>query len=101
MLERLKRTLVESYVGTIALGWLFGETVVHFANIFSTPVAAWAMRKGYRGMTDQPSGPTDVLLQYALPELIKCIAMLAVGYVLLRWLFFKPLNTEPRESPSE
>lgn len=38
MLNRLKRTLVESFVGAIALGYLLAQTILHFVNIFASPV---------------------------------------------------------------
>src|SRR5690349_8300621 len=34
MPKRLKRTLVESYVGAIALGYLLAEVILYFAYIF-------------------------------------------------------------------
>src|SRR6185437_5096899 len=41
MFERLKRTLVESYVGAIALGYLLAQVILHFVEIFASPVAVW------------------------------------------------------------
>lgn len=46
MFERLKRALVESYVGAVALGYPFAQAIMHFVNIFASPVSAWAARKG-------------------------------------------------------
>jgi hypothetical protein len=34
-----------------------------------------------------------------VPELIKCVALFAVGYILLRWLYFN--SVEPSESLPE
>jgi hypothetical protein len=34
MFERLKQSVVESYVGAIALGWLLAQSLVHFARHF-------------------------------------------------------------------
>ena len=39
MLERLRQTLVESYVGAVALGWLLAGGLMDFVGIFSPPVA--------------------------------------------------------------
>ena len=39
MFERLKQSVLESYVGATALGWLLAQSLVHFANIFTAPVA--------------------------------------------------------------
>jgi hypothetical protein len=102
MLDRLKRALVESYVGAIGLGYLFAQCVLHFVNIFATPVAGWVSRKEYGGLMPRTSALTGFSLQDALPEFIRFFLLLLVWYVLLRWLYFKPLNektTEPAPGP--
>jgi len=38
---RLKQALIESYVGAIALGYLFAQGILHFVTIFASPVAGW------------------------------------------------------------
>jgi hypothetical protein len=38
MFNRLKRAVVESYVGAIALGYLFAQGMFRFVNIFASPV---------------------------------------------------------------
>ncbi len=98
MIERLRKTLVESFVAAIALGWLFAEGILHFANIFSAPVALWLARREYRGFVGHPP-PTGFPLQDALPELVKCIAILVVAYLLLRWLYFKPAREGTKPAP--
>jgi hypothetical protein len=40
MFERLKQSVVESYIGAIALGWLLAQSLVHFANIFTARLLA-------------------------------------------------------------
>jgi hypothetical protein len=37
MFERLKKTLVKSFVGAIALGWVFAQGILHFAYVCSAP----------------------------------------------------------------
>jgi hypothetical protein len=49
MFDRLKQALVESYVGAIVLGYLFAQGILHFVDIFTTPVAGWISRKQYGG----------------------------------------------------
>ena len=93
MFDRLKQALVESYVGAIALGYLFAEVILHFVNIFASPVASWVSRKQYGGTT----APTGFSPQDALPELVRFFLLLLVWYVLMRWLYFKPLNKETSE----
>jgi hypothetical protein len=88
--ERLKRALVTSFVGAIALGWVFAQGILHFASIFSAPVAGWLMRREYRGMLERANGLTGFSLQDALPELAKSFFLLLIGSLLLRWLYITP-----------
>jgi hypothetical protein len=97
MLDRLKRALVESYVGAIALGYLFAQGILHFANIFATPVAGWVSRKQYGELTPRTSAVAGFSLKDALPELIRFFLLLLLWYVLVRWLYFKPLKKETSE----
>lgn len=101
MLEQLRHALVKSYVGAIALGWIFAQAILHFAFMFSTPVASWLMRREYGPFMNRPQLPTGFSLQDALPELIKCLALFLIGYLLLRWLYFKPLREETSALPSQ
>jgi|SRR6266849_1877150 len=98
MFDRLKRALVTSFVGAIALGWLFAQGILHFASIFSAPIAGWLMRREYSGLMQRCNAATRFSLQDALPELVKSFSILLVGYFLLRRLYFTPLErstTEP------
>jgi hypothetical protein len=71
MFERLKQSVVESYVGAIALGWLLAQSLVHFASIFTAPVAGCILRREYRGIHRIYNSPASFLLQDAVPELIR------------------------------
>lgn len=97
MFSRLRRVLVESYVGAIALGWLFAQGLLHVASIFSAPVAGWIMRNEYSGLMMGRGS----LAQDALPELVKSVALLLLWYILLRWLYFKPLPSDATTSQLE
>jgi hypothetical protein len=101
MFERVRKTLVKSFVGTLALGWIFAQGILHFAYIFSTPVAGWLTRREYRGLVERPELARGFSLQDALPESARSFSLLVVGYFLLRWLYFKPLEQEPTEPTSE
>jgi hypothetical protein len=96
MFDRLKRALVETYVGAIAMGWLLATAVVDFVSIFSSPVQGWVSRNVLRGLPNNtalvPFQPQD-----ALPELIKTVLVLLLWYVLFRWLYLKPAKTVPSE----
>jgi hypothetical protein len=100
MFERLKQTLVESFIGAIALGWLLAQGILHFAYIFVTPLVGWLMRKEYRGLSDRAAALPGFSLQDALPELLKSFLLLLVWYILLRWLYFKPFKKEMPEPTS-
>ena len=101
MLERLKKALVTSFVGAIALGWLFSQGILHFAYVFSAPVAGWLARREYHEMADRATVSTSFSLRDALPELVRSFSLLLVAYLLLRWLYYKPLAPETTEPSSE
>lgn len=101
MLERLRKALVESFAGTIALGWLFAQGILHFAYIFSAPVAGWLTRREYHGIAERGAISTSFSLQDALPELVRSFSLLAVAYLLLRWLYYRPVAPETTEPQSQ
>ena len=86
MLERLRSVLVSSFVGAIALGWVFAQGILHFAYVFSAPVAGWLTRREYPSIGRVNAGFS---LHDALPDLAKSVSLLIVGYLLLRWLYYK------------
>ena len=91
MIDQLKRTLVESFIGAIALGWLFAQGIYHFVNILAQPLTNWAIRSEIRRIPGMASRPSDFLVRFAVPELLRSAGLLLFGYLLLRWLYFKPL----------
>ncbi|MGH9528605.1 MAG: hypothetical protein ACRD2S_01660 [Terriglobales bacterium] len=101
MFERLKRSLVDSFIGAIALGFLFAQGIMHAAYIFTAPVTNWIARKEYRGLASGLAISTNFSLQDAVPELARAISLLLLGYFLLRWLYFEPLEKETPETPSQ
>jgi ABC-type spermidine/putrescine transport system permease subunit II len=101
MLKRLRVALVKSFVGAIALGWIFSQGIFHFAFIFATPVASWLQRRQYGGLIGRNGISTSFSVAEALPEVIKAVVLLLVGYILIRWLSFKPLEDEATEARSE
>ncbi|HET7750817.1 MAG TPA: hypothetical protein VFK81_15625 [Terriglobales bacterium] len=97
---RLKKALVESFVGAIAVGWVFAQGVLHFAYIFSVPIVSWVTRREYNGIINRPISP-GFSIQDALPELVRSVSLLVLAYILLRWLYFKPLEEETADPVSE
>jgi hypothetical protein len=101
MFERLRQVAVESFVGAIALGYLLAQVIMHFVGIFASPVQAWVTQRELHLLT--PGGtaaaPTGLSFQNAAPELIRFLLLAAVWYVLMRWLYFRPLRKEPPGPP--
>ncbi len=95
MLDRLRRILVESYVGAIAMGWVLADCIAHFVGIFSAPIAGWVSQKNYYDLTQKMTGPkvTGSLpfpFQDALPELVRTALFLLIWFAIVRWLYYKP-----------
>jgi hypothetical protein len=102
MFDRLKRSLVESFVGPLALGWIFAWAILDFVSIFSTPVTNWISRSEYRRMEvpGMNSIPAALFFQDALPYIVSSFALFLIGYLLLRWLYFKPLPESVQSVPT-
>jgi hypothetical protein len=104
MFDRLKGALVKSYVGAIALGYLFAQGISHFVNIFASPVAGWVSRNEYREVMPHGSAIAGFSLKDTLPELVRFLFLLLVWYLLVRWLYFTPLkkeDSEPAPNPDQ
>jgi hypothetical protein len=69
MLERLKKGLVESFIGAIALGWVFAQGIFHFTYGFSRPVERWLMQPYNCGLAHDPTTLRGLFLQVSLPQL--------------------------------
>jgi hypothetical protein len=97
MFERMKRALVESYVGAIAMGWLLATAVLDFVGIFSSPVQFWVSANEYQSVSHSSSAPISFHFQDALPEVLKTFLVLILWYVLFRWLYLKAAKITPSE----
>ena len=93
MFERLKRALVESFIGAIALGYLLASSILHFVNIFAAPIAGWVSRNDYRAIVPGGAALAGFSLKDALPELSRFVVLFPVWYFLVRWLYFTPHKT--------
>jgi hypothetical protein len=63
--------------------------ILHLAYVFSAPITSWIARDEYRGIMAQ-STVKGFMFRDGLPELVRSIGLLVVGYLLLRWLYFRP-----------
>ncbi|MFZ0516508.1 MAG: hypothetical protein WBG23_02760 [Acidobacteriaceae bacterium] len=90
MFKRLKKMLVESFVGAIGLGWIFATAIWDFTNALVNPLRIWMARSETFGAAGIAARHAGSLLSFALPGLIDCLLLLAFGYVLLRWLYSTP-----------
>jgi hypothetical protein len=102
MFDRLKRSLVESFVGALALGWIFAWAILDFVSIFSAPVTDWISRNEYRNMRGLGLGaiPGTLFVRDAVPYVVSSFALFLIGYLLLRWLYFKPLPEPVQPMPA-
>jgi len=98
MFKRLKQAMVESFVGAVALGYLLAQVLMHFVNVFTQPFAGWISRKQYGGMLPGSRNLPGFSLQDAVPELIRFVLLIVIWYVLVRWLYFKPVVGAERKA---
>lgn len=93
MLNRLRTVLVKSFVGAIALGWIFAQAILHFGYTFVAPLGDWLNRR--LCCSTEEAAAAKMSLYPAIPEALRFAAIFIVGYLLLRWLYYKPLKEEP------
>lgn len=104
MPDRIKPALVDSYVGVIAVGWLFAEGIARLVTSFTTPLAEWMRERMLRQPTPGYRPTPHFPFQIMIPQSITALLLLLIGYLLLRWLYFAPLpeqNLHPTREPAE
>jgi hypothetical protein len=94
MLDRLKSALVNSYVGAVALGYMLALCALHFANFFANPVAGWITRGEYKDVVTRGTPMVGFTFRDGLPELVRFGLLLAVWFVLVRWLYLTPIKQD-------
>ena len=99
MADRLKRVLVKSFIGAIALGYVLAEIMLYFVSVFTSPVAAWATRNFYSKLVPRTAAFSP--LRAAASPTLAFVLLLLVWYLLLRWLYFTPLKDEEPEPKPE
>ncbi len=90
MLDRLKRAIVESYIGAVALGSMLASCIYSFVGVFADPVGNWLGQKEALRYSQNSIGPAEISFQYSLPSLIRSALIFAIWYALVRWLYFTP-----------
>lgn len=90
MFKRVKLLLVESYIGSIALGILLADAVLEFSDIFVTPLANWVARRNFQSVLPNSSTARMSPLRSALPHFESFVVLILVWYLLLLWLYSKP-----------
>ena len=112
MLELLRQTLVESYVGAIALVYLLAQDIILLVIAFSFPIAAWASRRETERFlpmlsTLRPQGaPQSTQVQgfpfeNGLSSLMGFLVLFLLWYLLFRWLYFRPFRTIAGPTPPQ
>ena len=104
MFKRLKRALVESFIGAIALGYVLAQCILHFVSIFASPIAGWVSRSNYRAIVPGGAGLAGFSFKDALPDLSRFVLLLLVWYLLVRWLYFMPPKADaskPAPNPEQ
>lgn len=98
MPERIKSAIVDSYLGVIAVGWLFAEGIARLVTSFTTPLAEWMterMRLQHTpGYVSVYGSARQFPFQIMIPQLIAALMLLLIEYLLLRWLYFAPLQEQ-------
>jgi hypothetical protein len=90
MLKRLKTALIDSFVGAIAIGWLFATGIREFVDMINSPYFYWKL------IYPQFSPPVRPL-QLALSNLIASAFLLLIAYGLLRWLYYPAREIQSQE----
>jgi hypothetical protein len=102
MLERIKKALVESFVGVIVVGSLFASGILSLASGISTPLANWLSEwiQQAKSPAGYPNQPPQFFFLPFIREWISAALLLLIACLLLRWLYIEPSAAEPSD-PSQ
>jgi large-conductance mechanosensitive channel len=95
MLERIKKALVESFVGVIVVGSLFASGILSFVGGITTPFATWLTEwiQQAKGSVLLQTPPPQFPFLAFVREWITAVLILLVAFLLLRWLYIEPCAT--------
>src|SRR4051812_33367426 len=96
-MDRLKRGLVDSFVGAICIGWMLAQGFLHLVAALVLPVNQWIVRQALLDARGRADDPGRYKVENSLPDLASAIVIFVIAYVLLRWLYFKPVAEVPAQ----
>ncbi|MGC1781990.1 MAG: hypothetical protein WA708_05685 [Acidobacteriaceae bacterium] len=86
-MHNFKHALVQSFVATVALGWVFAAAIQHLADAFVAPLRNFIFHRQFSGIVQREIGRSGIAVQDGAPDLLLAFLLLLIGYFLLRWLF--------------
>jgi hypothetical protein len=95
-LSNMKTALVDSYVGAIALGWLFAEGITRFVSIVTEPFQSWLAQRQFWKANHFSSATPGYPFPEALSLLLMSLFLLLIAYGLLRWLYYPPQESKKK-----
>ncbi|HEV2491059.1 MAG TPA: hypothetical protein VGT03_14735 [Candidatus Acidoferrales bacterium] len=99
MLDKLKRALVESYIGAIALGYVLAQAILYFMLTIVSPFTAWLSHAYFKDVPSRPT-PADLPFYNALVDLASFVSLTLLWFVLMYWLYVKPGRSAKSEPVS-
>lgn len=101
MLEKIRKAMVESFVGAIAIGVLIANSIVNFVMGITTPLTEWLTMR-LQNRQENPYYPSpEFPFQRLIPQWIASAVFLLIAYALLRWLYMEPSAAAPSDLPEE
>jgi len=105
MLERIKKALVESFVGVLLVGSLFTASIMSLIGGISMPAANWLAAWVHQQNTSVsfPNQTPLFLYEQLIREGITAALFFLIAFLLLRWLYMEPVleNSNAPEKPEE
>jgi hypothetical protein len=103
MLKRIKKALVESFVGVIVVGSLFASGIVNFVMGIAAPLASWLSE--WIQTTKDPAAYSNQLppfpYQLLFHEWFAAALILPVAFLLLLWLYVVPSAAPAKRQETE
>jgi ABC-type phosphate/phosphonate transport system permease subunit len=105
MLDRIKKALVDSFAGAIAIGWLLSQSIYHCALLLVSPITIWVQMR-----LEQEQNPSRSIL-YEQPQrfpyeqvgsqVLLILILLLLAFLLLRWLYLEPAPAPAPDEPED